>query len=59
VSFGEVDLVGEEVRGGEEGKEGNRELMERDEKAKIGFAKGKWGNRGLSKLVLGQNGEES
>jgi hypothetical protein len=51
--------VGGEVRGGEEGKEGNRELMERDEKAKIGFAKGKWGNRGLSKLVLGQNGEES
>jgi hypothetical protein len=26
-------------------------------KNKLGIEKGKWGNRGLSKLVLGQNGE--
>jgi hypothetical protein len=31
--------------------------MKRDEKEKIGVEKGKWGNRGLSELVLGQNGE--
>jgi hypothetical protein len=33
--------------------------MERDEKEIVGVEKGKWGNRGLSKLVLGQNGEGS
>jgi hypothetical protein len=31
--------------------------MEREEKEKTGREKGKWGNRELSKLVLGQNGE--
>jgi hypothetical protein len=30
--------------------------MEREEKEKIGGEKGKWGIRGLSQLVLGQNG---
>jgi hypothetical protein len=33
--------------------------MERDEKEKTEVKKGKWGNRRLSKLVLGQNGEGS
>jgi hypothetical protein len=33
--------------------------MERDEKEKIGVEKAKWGNRGLSELVLGQNEERS
>jgi hypothetical protein len=32
---------------------------ERDEKEKIEFEKGKWGNRRLNKLVLGNNGEGS
>jgi hypothetical protein len=32
--------------------------MERDEKEKTEVQKGKWCNRGLSKLVLGQNGDE-
>jgi hypothetical protein len=32
-------------------------MMEREEKEKIGVEKGKWENRGLGKLVLGQNGE--
>jgi hypothetical protein len=31
--------------------------MERDEKEKIGVEKGKWGDKGLSNLVLGENGE--
>jgi hypothetical protein len=31
--------------------------MDRDEKEKIREEKGKWDNRGLSELVLGQNGE--
>jgi hypothetical protein len=31
--------------------------MERDEKEKIMVKKGIWDNRGLSELVLGQNGE--
>jgi hypothetical protein len=34
------------------------EKMERDEKEKIGAEKGKWGKKGLSQLVLGQNGEQ-
>jgi hypothetical protein len=29
-----------------------KEKMERDKKEKIGVKKGKWGNRGLSELVL-------
>jgi hypothetical protein len=33
--------------------------MEKDEKEKIGIEKGEWANRGLSELVLGQNGEGS
>jgi hypothetical protein len=33
--------------------------MERDEKEKIGVEKEKWGNTGLSMLVLGQNREGS
>jgi hypothetical protein len=46
-------------RGGKEGEEGERKgnNVERDEKEKIGVETGKWGNRGLSELVLGQNGE--
>jgi hypothetical protein len=57
VHFEEIEVVGGE--GGEEGEEGERkgEKMERDEKEKIGVEKGKWGNRGLSELVLGQNVE--
>jgi hypothetical protein len=53
--------VGRERREGEEGEDGERkgEKMERDEKEKIGVQKGKWGNRGLSELVLGQDGEGS
>jgi hypothetical protein len=35
----------------EEGEEGKGEKTERDEKLKTGVEKGKWGNRGLSKLV--------
>jgi hypothetical protein len=31
--------------------------MKRDEKEKIIVEKRKWGNRGLSKLVLGLNGD--
>jgi hypothetical protein len=41
------------------GREWKGEKMERDEKEKIEVEKGKWGNRGLSELVLGQNGEGS
>jgi hypothetical protein len=33
--------------------------MEIDKKEKIGVEKGKWGNRRLSELVFGQNGEGS
>jgi hypothetical protein len=55
VCFEGVEVV--EGEGGEEGEKG--EKMERDEKEKIRIEKGKWGNRGLSKLVLGQNGEGS
>jgi hypothetical protein len=33
--------------------------MGRDKKEKISVEKGKWGNRELSELALGQNGEES
>jgi hypothetical protein len=60
VHFEEVEVMGTEGGGGEESKEGESkgEKMERDEK-KIGVEKGKWGNRGLSELVLGQNGEGS
>jgi hypothetical protein len=60
VHFEEVEVVGlQRGRGREQGEEGERkgEKMEGDEKEKTGVEKGKWGNRGLSKLVLGQNGE--
>jgi hypothetical protein len=33
--------------------------VERDENEKIEEEKGKWGNRGVGELVLGQNGEGS
>jgi hypothetical protein len=55
VCFEGVEVV--EGEGGEEGEKG--EKMERDEKEKIRIEKGKWGNRGLSEVVLGWNGEES
>jgi hypothetical protein len=47
--------------GREEYKEGKRkwEKIERDEKEQIRVEKGKWCNRSLSKLLLGQNGEGS
>jgi hypothetical protein len=59
VCFEEVEVVGGEGCRREEGEEGERkgEKVERDEKEKLGVEKGKWGNRGLSKLVLRQNGE--
>jgi hypothetical protein len=43
---------------GEERKVRRRkgDKMEREEKENIGGEKRKWGNRGLSKLALGQNG---
>jgi hypothetical protein len=37
----------------------NKEKMERDEKEKTEVEKGKWSNRGLSKLMSGQNEEGS
>jgi hypothetical protein len=49
------------MEGGEERKLRSgkkKEKMERDEKEKIGVEKGKWGKRGLSKLVLRQNAED-
>jgi hypothetical protein len=46
-------------RGEEQGEEKNGKKMERDEKEKIGVANRKWSNKGLSKLVLGQNAEMS
>jgi hypothetical protein len=57
--FEEVKVVGREEGKGEEGEEGERkrEKMEKDEKEKIGIEKEKWGNRGMSELVLEQNGE--
>jgi hypothetical protein len=56
VHFEEAEVVKGE-REGEEGEEG--EKMERGEKQNTGVEKGKWGNRGLSGLVLGQNGKGS
>jgi hypothetical protein len=60
VYFEEVRVVVGEG-GGEEGDEGKRKgkKMERNEKEKIGVEKEKWGNRSVSVLVLGQNGEGS
>jgi hypothetical protein len=61
VCFEEVKVVYREERGGVGSQEGEkkREKMERDEKEKVGVEKIKWGNRGMSELVLGHNGEGS
>jgi hypothetical protein len=52
----EVEVVREVGRGREEGKEEKVREVEREEKEKSWGEKGKWSNRGLSKLVFGQNG---
>jgi hypothetical protein len=53
VHFEETEVVEREGGGGDE------EKIQRDEKEKNRVEKGKWGNRGLSKLGLRQNGEGS
>jgi hypothetical protein len=42
-------------RRGGEGEETRREWKKREEKT-VGEEKGKWGERGLKRLILGQNG---
>jgi hypothetical protein len=54
----DIGAVEGKVEEGEEGEEKKGEENRRKEKKKVGRQKGKWGMRGLSKLIFGQNGRK-